>query len=281
MNDTPKKPRNYQVVTDENLEKIGRDLNFYPAPERDGAALSAAQVAAFNRDGYLTGLDLFGAEEIAGVRAYFDDLLREVTAAGGDSYSISMAHMKYGRVWDLLHDPRALACVSDLLGERYVGWGTHFFCKMPGDGKRVSWHQDASYWPMTPSKTVTLWLAVDDADTGNACMRFIPGSHRQGHLTWRLSEDDENNVLHQTVENAEDFGEPVDVELKAGQCSLHSDLLLHGSEANASDRRRCGLTLRYCATEVRAHDGWNAKGVVIGGDDPDGHWGDPPRPARD
>lgn len=281
MNDAPQKPQRYQVVTDENLEKIGRDLNFYPSPERDGAALSAAQVAAFNRDGYLTGLDLFGAEEIAGVRAYFDELLQEVTAQGGDSYSISMAHMKYGRVWDLLHDPRVLAYVSDLLGERYVGWGTHFFCKMPGDGKRVSWHQDASYWPMTPSKTVTLWLAVDDADTGNACMRFIPGSHRQGHLTWRLSEDDENNVLHQTVENAEAFGQPVDVELEAGQCSLHSDLLLHGSEANASDRRRCGLTLRYCATDVRAHDGWNVKGVVVRGADPEGHWGNPPRPARD
>jgi len=40
--------------------------------------------------------------------------------------------------------------------------------------------------------------------------------------------------------------------LTAGQMSIHSDLLLHGSGANESDRRRCGLTLRYCTADVRA-----------------------------
>ena len=62
---------------------------------------------------------------------------------------------------------------------------------------------------------------------------------------------------------------------------MHTDLLLHGSEANESDRRRCGLTLRYCTTDVRAYQGWSVKGVVIRGDDPDGHWGNPPRPEND
>jgi non-haem Fe2+, alpha-ketoglutarate-dependent halogenase len=281
MTDAPQKPQRYQTVSNEHLDKIGRDLHFHPSPTRDGAALKADQIETFNREGYLKRIRLFDDDEAAEIRAYFDDLLKRVTAEGGDSYSISMAHMKYARVWDLLHHPRILDHIADLLGQRFVGWGTHFFCKMPGDGKRVSWHQDASYWPLTPSKTVTLWLAIDDADVGNACMRFIPGSHLKGHLTWRLSEDDEHNVLHQTVENAEAFGDPVDVELRAGECSLHSDLLLHGSEANQSDRRRCGLTLRYCTTDVRAHDGWNAKGVVIRGDDPDGHWGHPPRPQQD
>jgi hypothetical protein len=61
----------------------------------------------------------------------------------------------------------------------------------------------------------------------------------------------------------------------------HSDLLLHGSEANNSDRRRCGLTLRYCAAEVRAYMDWNLKGVVISGRDPSGHWANPARPAND
>ena len=39
---------------------------------------------------------------------------------------------------------------------------------MPHDGKAVAWHQDASYWPLSPSKTVTVWLAIDDADVDNA-----------------------------------------------------------------------------------------------------------------
>ena len=162
-----------------------------------------------------------------------------------------------------------------------LAWGSHFFCKMPGDGKRVAWHQDASYWPLTPSKAVTIWLAIDDASVENACMRYIPGSHRLGHLTYRLSETDEANVLNQTVEGIEKLEPPVDVELKAGEVSMHSDLLLHGSEANQSARRRCGLTLRYCPADVKAGLGWNAKGVIVSGVDVSGHWGNAPRPSTD
>ena len=69
--------------------------------------------------------------------------------------------------------------------------------------------------------------------------------------------------------------------LKAGEISMHNDLLLHGSQANESDRRRCGLTLRYCAAEVRAHLGWNGKGVVVSGRDASGHWANLPRPGQD
>ena len=33
---------------------------------------------------------------------------------------------------------------------------------------------------------------------------------------------------------------PVALEMRAGQVSLHSDWILHGSEPNRSNRRRCG-----------------------------------------
>ena len=266
------------IPTTEELGQVERDLRFHPSAVATPRTLTAEQVAAFNRDGYVKGIRIFGPEEIDGIRAVFDELLARTLAAGGNSYSISTAHLRYGRVYDLLTHPRIVACIKDLLGEDVIGWGSHFFCKMPGDGKRVSWHQDASYWPLTPSKAVTAWLAIDDADAGNACMRFIPGSHVLGHLTYTLSEDDEANVLNQTVTGAEALGEPVLVELMAGEISIHSDLLLHGSEANQSTRRRCGVTLRYCPADVRARLGWNAKGVVVSGRDEAGHWGNPPRP---
>jgi non-haem Fe2+, alpha-ketoglutarate-dependent halogenase len=144
----------------------------------------------------------------------------------------------------------------------------------------VSWHQDASYWPLTPSKAVTVWLAIDDADRGNACMKYIPGTMGLGHLTYKLSENDPTNVLNQTVPDVEKYGAPVFVELKAGEASLHSDLLLHGSDANTSDRRRCGLTLRYTTGDVRAYMGWADKGVVVAGEHP-AHWGNRPRPGEE
>jgi phytanoyl-CoA dioxygenase PhyH len=272
----------FKTIPDhDRLGEIARDLRFHPSTVRYPRTLTREQVAAFNRDGFVKGLRVFSGEEMAEHRAYFDALLRRVLEEGGSSYSISTAHLRYGEVYDLLTHPRIVQCVRDLLGEDVIGWGSHYFCKMPRDGKVVHWHQDASYWPMTPSKTVTVWLAIDDADVANACMRFIPGSHHYGHLTYRLTEDAEDAVLNQMVENAEEFGEPVNVELRAGEISMHSDLLLHGSEANRSDRRRCGLTLRYCAADVRAGLGWNAKGVVVSGADPSGHWANPPRPATD
>jgi ectoine hydroxylase-related dioxygenase (phytanoyl-CoA dioxygenase family) len=243
--------------------------------------LTREQIETFNRDGYLSPIPLFGQAEIADIRSYFDGLLARTLAAGGDSYSISTAHLRYGRVYDLLTDARIVSYVKDLLGENVIGWGTHFFCKMPGDGKRVSWHQDASYWPLTRSKTVTVWLAIDDANVENACMQFIPGSHWFGHLTYTLSEDDQSNVLTQTIAGIDQLKAPVHNELRAGEISIHSDLLVHGSEANASPRRRCGLTLRYCPADVRADLGWNAKGVVVSGSDPSGHWANPHRPGTD
>ena len=263
------------------VDAMGRDLRFHPSPVTEPATLTLENVAHFNKNGFVRPIRIFDGPEADDLRVYFDRLLEQAIAEGRDSYSISTAHLKYGRVYDLLTHPRIVACVQDLLGPDVVGWGSHFFCKMPGDGKRVAWHQDASYWPLTPSKAVTCWLAIDDADTQNACMRFLAGSHHHGHLTWRKSTPEEHNTLDQTVEDAEQYGTPVDNILHAGECSLHTDLLLHGSEANESNRRRCGLTLRYTTPDVRAGMDWNQKGVLISGADPDGHWANPSRPAAD
>ena len=273
-------PRHFP--THEELAALDRDLRFHPAPAGSGEKLSAQQLKSYNCEGYLLPFRVLSDAEIGRLRAHFDGWLEEAHRQGADSYSIVSAHMKHGIVWDLLRDRRITAYVGDIHGSDFICWGAHFFCKMPGDGKRVSWHQDASYWPLSPSKTVSVWLAVDRADRENACMQFVAGSHLHGHLDFVRSAETEANILNQTVPEAERFGHRVvDVELEAGEISLHSDLLLHGSAPNLSDRRRCGLTLRYAAAEVRAEYNWNSEGVVVSGSDPGGHWADPPRPAAD
>ncbi|MGN6135188.1 MAG: phytanoyl-CoA dioxygenase family protein [Aureliella sp.] len=266
--------------TENELASLERDLRFHPTVNPSPRVLTADQIEHFNRRGFAAPFRIFSDSEIGQIRGYFDDLLQRVVAAGGNSYSISSAHLSYGPVYDILTNPKIVALVSDLLGPNVIGWGSHFFCKMPHDGKAVAWHQDASYWPLSPSKAVTVWLAIDDADEENACMKFIAGSHHVGHLTYRPSDSSEHNVLNQTIDNAEQYGEVVLDELRAGEASIHSDLLLHGSEANQSSRRRCGLTIRYCAAEVRAGLGWNAKGVFVAGSDPSGHWANNPRPEK-
>ena len=271
-------PRHFP--TQEELAALDRDLRFHPAQATAGEKLRPGQLESYNREGHLLPFRVFPEGEIGQLRAHVDSWLEEAQRQGADSYSIVSAHMKHGIVWDLLRDRRITAYVGDILGGDFICWGAHFFCKMPGDGKRVSWHQDASYWPLSPSKTVSVWLAVDRADRENACMQFVAGSHLHGHLDFVRSAESEANILNQTVPEAERFGHGVvDVELEAGEISLHSDLLLHGSAPNLSDRRRCGLTLRYAATEVRAEYNWNSEGVVVSGSDPSGHWADPPRPT--
>ena len=275
-------PTEFKAVLDpSDLSNFPRDLSFHPVRNPSPRVLTNEQIEQFNRDGYIKGIRVYTEAEIVSIRHYFDDLLQKVVAAGGDSYSISSAHLKYGRVWDIVTNAKIVACMRDLLGENVIGWGSHFFCKMPKDGKQVAWHQDSSYWPLTPSKAVTAWLAVDDADVENACMRFVSGSHHFGAMTFRPSDPKEHNVLNQTIENVEQYGKFVDDCLKAGEISLHSDLLLHGSEANMSERRRCGLTLRYAPADVHAYMDWNQKGVWVAGSDPSGHWANRPRPSAD
>ncbi len=274
-------PNSFNAIPpQDDLATVERDLSFHPCSNTSLQVMTREQVEEFNRQGFLKPFRIFSDSEMAALRAYFDGLLAQYTAEGKDSYSISSAHLRHGRVWDVLTNPKIVAIVSDLLGESVVAWGSHFFCKMPRDGKTVSWHQDASYWPLTPSKAVTVWLAIDDADPENAAMKYIPGTHVLGHLTYKLTETDPSNVLNQAVPEVEKYGEPVYVQLKAGEAAIHSDLLLHGSDANTSSRRRCGLTLRYTSGDVQAYMGWQDKGVIVAGEKP-AHWANRPRPCEE
>ena len=78
---------------------------------------------------------------------------------------------------------------------------SHLFAKLPGDAKRVAWHQDASYWPLSPSRVVTAWLAIDDVNLYNSAMQVIPRSHHHAQLAFRDSTTAENSVLVQTVDD--------------------------------------------------------------------------------
>ena len=259
--------------------ELDRVRRFFPLGIDSPTKLTRAQIEQYNTKGYICPLDVFSAAEIAETRTYFDDLLPKALTAGWNNYEITNWHKSCAGIWDLVTNSRILDYVQDLLGETLILRHSHFFAKLPGDGKRVSWHQDASYWPLTPSKVVTAWLAIDDSDLDNGAMQVIPGSHLHAQIDFERSSADENNVLHQTVHDPESYGDPpVAFELKAGQMSLHSDWLLHGSEPNLSNRRRCGLALRYLSSDVRAYNGWNAHSVVCRGSEPSGHWANHPRP---
>ncbi len=262
------------------LAELPRQIGFVPARNETPKVLSREQISQYNETGYLMPFDALDDTEGRETRAFFDGVLAAFIELGRTSYSISTAHLRFARIYQLVQHPRLVAAVADLLGPNVVCWGSHFFCKMPHDGKRVPWHQDSTYWPLSPTKTVTVWLAIDDSDPENANMRFIPRSHLHGLIDYDVT-DEVDTVLDLAVKNPHSYGEAeVDVTLRAGQFSMHSDLLLHGSEANQSDRRRCGLTIRYAAADVQTWYGWHQKGIVVCGENVGAHWGNPTSPKN-
>ncbi len=255
------------------------DLAFQPVANPRPRCLTAAQLAAYNTHGYLMPFDAFAPGEADRNRAYFDDLLGTMRRHndGRDAYAINGYHTRCKGIYALATHPAILDRVEDLVGPDIIAWGTHFFCKMPGDPRAVHWHQDASYWPLSPARTVTAWLAIDDADEENACMYFLPGTHSRGRLPFHTPTTP--GVLWQEITDAGQYGTPVPDVLKAGQFSLHADMLAHGSRANTSTRRRCGLTIRYCPPDVVPLDaGWGQNAILCRGACANPRWRFPPPP---
>ena len=247
-----------------------------PAPKR----LSPAEIDHYNRLGYVAPFDAYSPTEIAAIRSYFDKLLEEMGPDG--AFGINCYQARLSGLWDIATDPQILDYVEDIIGPNIICWATAVLSKPANSPKIVPWHQDASFWGLRPARTVTVWLAIDDADEENSAMQWIPGSHDKGHLPLEDSGDDA--VFHIQTANADELGKPVSDVLRAGQFSLHADMIVHGSPANHSARRRCGLTLRYCPPEVRIVDPEWARGVeaiICRGEDPSGHWRHHDRPDND
>lgn len=253
------------------------DLGFRPVANAAPKCLSPAQIDHYNARGFIQPIDVFSEAEMTEIRAYIDGLMTDLGEEG--AYGINCYQARLSGLWDIATDTRITDLVADLIGPDVICWATAILSKAPGDPKRVPWHQDASFWSLSPARTVTAWLAIDDADEANSAMRFIPGSHDKGALP--TSERGEGSVFHKGTANAEAMGTPFTNALKAGQVSLHADMLVHGSLPNTSDRRRCGLTLRYCPPEVRITDPAWANGVeaiLCRGNA--GKWKTHPRPAN-
>lgn len=259
------------------MTDLQNDLSFAPARVSASAKLTPAQIAAYNSDGFVQPFDVFSPAEIADIRAYVDGLMRDLGVAG--AYGINCYQARLSGLWDIATDPRILDHVQDIIGPDILCWATAILSKAPHDPKAVPWHQDASFWALDPARTVTVWLAIDDADEENSAMRFIPGTHRHGVL--QMHKTGAAAVFHKETAEAEALGAPFTNTLRAGQISLHADMLVHGSLANSSNRRRCGLTLRYCPPEVRITDPAWADGVeAISCRGQSGGWKTHPRPEN-
>jgi non-heme Fe2+,alpha-ketoglutarate-dependent halogenase len=233
--------------------------------------LTAAQLARYEEDGYLAGLPVFSATEVAALQAEYPRLAALLPPGKNINY-VNWWHKRNRFLYDLCLDPRLLDCVEDILGPDFFLWGSHFFVKEPHDERMTPWHQDAQYWPLTPQNAVTVFIAFSDCDRENGCLRVIPGTHRGRRLRHHVSED-ARYTLPQEID-ADEF-DPADaayLELRAGEISLHHDGLVHGSAGNPTSRPRIAFTMRFSSSDVRCDLGvWpNFQAFPARGRDPFG-----------
>ncbi|CAE7279150.1 PHYH [Symbiodinium microadriaticum] len=251
----------------------------------EGHALTLPQLESYRDRGFLLGLQILDGEDLASARRDFDDMLAERTDRAPDDESRFRAAHTLSRplhqalVQKMATSPRVLAIVQDILGPQFCCWSAHLFCKLPGDPTSQPWHQDAGFWPLSESRAVTLWIAFDDVDESNAAVHFIEGSHRFGRLPWKAT-NTTHHLLTQEIPDVELLGAQVPQRLHAGEASLHSDLTVHGSFGNHSDRRRAGLALRFVGCDATCLGAMlngfqmNSACILPRGkhSDPRGHW---------
>ena len=238
----------------------------------------------FERNGYAAPIDILQPQEVRQYRQAYDRL-EEERKRSGNAVRPTQQHLVHKPFWDLATHPRVLEVVRAAMGEDVVLLATGFFSKPPGlTEKYVAWHQDTTYWGLEPPFAATLWIAIDDADVENGCLRVIPGTHKKGLLPHGKS-GNAGNMLgadQEIDESLLELDKAVDLELKAGQASLHDGITVHGSNPNRSTRRRCGMTVRFTRPDVKPVPGvFVDKPILLSGQDRYGHFQYIPRPTFD
>ena len=240
--------------------------------------LSDKQVAAFNRDGFLAGVQVLDESqveslcaELAGLMdpSHPNNLLFHEYHSNESSNPDTILFHALG-AWrtgpafhDVLWSPAFLVAASQLLNGAVRFWHDQLFCKPAHHGGVVAWHQDYSYWTRTkPMAHLTCWMALDDSTRENGCLYYVPGSHKWDLLPMTGLAGDMNEIMTVLDEEQKQAFKPVPIELKRGQCSFHHPLTVHGSYENRSDRpRRATLVNAFRDGVCSASDEPLLKGV--------------------
>jgi hypothetical protein len=226
-------------------------------PPTVAGRLSQAEVEKYHRDGYVIfNQPVLPQAKFDGLKAYFEKMLADLP---GDirPEAMDVPHFMHPELLTWAFDEAILGLVRPLLGADLALFSTHFICKPKGNGRRVPWHEDSAYWKGMingPTEVCTVWLAIDPSTRENGCMMVIPRTHVTGHAGFSDYGDvdaTKNVFATEIVKAQRDDARRVYVELQANQASMHDGRIQHGSDANVSNIRRCGLTIRFASTATK------------------------------
>lgn len=210
----------------------------------------------YQANGYVVVERLFGAAEVDSLRDHFMTL-RQHGQYAGDFAGVGATETdplkRYPRMihmhrWDELSlrwliDSRINACLTGLLGREPYAVQTMLYFKPPG-ARGQALHQDNFYLKAKPGTCMAAWMALDQADEANGCMRVVPGSHRWPLLCTEKA-DTRVSFTDVTVPLPPDCT-ALPVVMNPGDLLFFHGALVHGSSPNTtSDRFRRSLIGHY------------------------------------
>jgi non-haem Fe2+, alpha-ketoglutarate-dependent halogenase len=240
--------------------------------------LSEAERARYAADGFLFPIRVLETAEAARYRAQYEgSVARFGPFTGARTQKV---HLLLTWVDTLVHDPRLLDSVEDLLGPNFLLWSTELFVKPAGTGKYISWHQDDTYWHLDPAIEITAWIALSDVPRESGPVRYIPGSHKVPRPQVELRPHPDNMLHSGQVACGADEARAVDAILGAGEVAFHDARMLHGSAPNRWTETRVGVAARFVPTYVRQLRG-RESALLVRGHDAYGNFDPEPRPRAD
>jgi ectoine hydroxylase-related dioxygenase (phytanoyl-CoA dioxygenase family) len=146
-------------------------------------------------------------------------------------------------VKQLMTDERIGKMAADLAGVQGIRiWHDQALFKRPW-ANPTAWHLDTPFWSFSDRKALSIWIALDDATLENGCLYFIRGSHHETTFDYKSigkNMDDVFSVYPQLMK-----AQSVAAPMKAGSCSFHNGLTIHGANANMTSGYRRAMTCAY------------------------------------
>ncbi|MFD0960929.1 phytanoyl-CoA dioxygenase family protein [Paenibacillus chungangensis] len=215
----------------------------------------------FDRDGYVVLKQLFSEQEVNALKKEAVQVLKK-KEVGKEGVYVGMAAAS--PIFAAAADKEELAEVlQEIIGEEVVFLSDKIVFKDAGTDFGSPWHQDYPYWK--GSHKYSVWIALDDADADNGCLRVVPGSHLYGDINHQGDASDGLGFGNRLREQDIDPDQIVDLKASKGDAIVFHDLLFHASYPNKSGKERWALISTYKdGTQADPHYDWATAAFVVG-----------------
>ena len=223
-------------------------------------SLSPEQLNQFRADGFLrvgkfltdVELDHLADCYMSTVDRLRDERALENVQSGKDSdedfqvYHIRTAHLQHPAFKLLIHHSQLLDIVESLIGPdiRLVHYQGLY--KPANTGGAIGWHQDNHYFEVDGDRTVSVWMALDDATVENGCMWYLRGGHDRHYPHEQLWDIEKKKGFYFAIPDKEiDETNAMPAPVERGGLSIHHCRIPHKSLKNQTNAPRKGLAMHF------------------------------------